>query len=333
METHNSFNQSKGKDRPKLLVLCLLTSLLLHVVLVLSLPKQQLHPSVPILDQQQPTIVRLVDKPKPLKKLEYELDQKLPETESKPPEQASRLAEQNQRVEKEQAPKGEDFRDQQARKKVTPPRPAAPRKKPVIAKQKPLPATPKPSPAAPKPAPKRPTSKTGTLAKQQPGIAAKQPPPSVSKQLPSLDLLTQLTPNTLERLAKSERAVQEKIKQREDVDEGDTVWLNLERGMLISFFRRFRNQVEGVWNYPAAAAQREIQGILQLKITVNRKGELLDVDLVKSSGYDILDFEAIQAVYRAAPFGPLPKHYPHPDLKINAHFRYQITGKYIYGRH
>ena len=102
--------------------------------------------------------------------------------------------------------------------------------------------------------------------------------------------------------------------------------------MLISFFRRFRNQIEGVWNYPSEAVQHGIEGILLLKITVARNGELLDVDLLRSSGSDILDYEAIQAIYRAAPFGPLPKYYPHPDLKINAHFRYQITGKYIYGR-
>ncbi|MCF6180076.1 MAG: energy transducer TonB [Geopsychrobacter sp.] len=75
-----------------------------------------------------------------------------------------------------------------------------------------------------------------------------------------------------------------------------------------------------------------MQGILLLKITVDTKGELLDVELMKSSGSDLLDYEAIQAVYRAAPFGPLGKHYPHPELKIMAHFRYMLSGKYIYGK-
>ena len=74
-----------------------------------------------------------------------------------------------------------------------------------------------------------------------------------------------------------------------------------------------------------------VEGTLELLITVDKQGELLDVDLRRSSGSDILDFEAIQAVYRAAPFGPLTKHYPHEKLHIRANFRYSIVGKYIYG--
>jgi protein TonB len=102
--------------------------------------------------------------------------------------------------------------------------------------------------------------------------------------------------------------------------------------MLVSFFRRFHDQVELVWNYPAVAARNGIEGILELLIIVDRKGELIDVDLLHSSGSDILDYEAIQAIYRAAPFGPLTKHYPHPQLKMHVYFRYTLGGKSIYGQ-
>ncbi|MDA3904019.1 MAG: TonB C-terminal domain-containing protein, partial [Desulfuromusa sp.] len=68
------------------------------------------------------------------------------------------------------------------------------------------------------------------------------------------------------------------------------------------------------------------------EIIVNQKGELIDVIPMHTSGSDLLDFEAIQAVYRAAPFGPLTKHYPHEKLKIRAYFSYRISGQYIYGR-
>jgi len=69
-----------------------------------------------------------------------------------------------------------------------------------------------------------------------------------------------------------------------------------------------------------------------LLIIVDQKGELIDVDLMQSSGSGLLDFEALQAVYRAAPFGPLTKHYPHEKLNIRAYFSYRISGQYIYGR-
>ena len=85
-------------------------------------------------------------------------------------------------------------------------------------------------------------------------------------------------------------------------------------------------------SYPAEAAARGEQGTLLLKIIVDRSGELIDVDLLQSSGSDQLDYEAIQAVYRAAPFGPITSHYPHQQLNIMAYFSYQLGNKYIYGQ-
>lgn len=321
MDAANQFIPKTPKDRPALLALCLFFSVLLHLLVVLLLPIEKLRSDSPITKQQEPTIVRLVDKPASIEKKEYELDQKPLKPAPEPPEKSSRLAEENQIVKKETAPKGEDFRDQTA--------------KPFIAPSvKPTPVPPKPTPpqttaAVPTEAPKLPTTPTGRLPSQQ---TQPQSPAQPAKPLPSLEQLTQLTPDTLNRITSADREMSEKIKKREGIEEGDTVWLNLKRGLLISFFRRFHNQIEGVWNYPQKALENEIQGTLLLKITVNKDGELLDVDLLKSSGSDLLDFEAIQAVYRAAPFGPLGKHYPYPDLKIMAHFHYTITGKYIYGK-
>ncbi|PLX97890.1 MAG: hypothetical protein C0622_12160 [Desulfuromonas sp.] len=123
-----------------------------------------------------------------------------------------------------------------------------------------------------------------------------------------------------------------RTKERDDIEIGDTVWLNLEQGLLVSFFRRFHDKIEGVWNYPQEALADEVEGKLELLIIIDKKGELLDVDLVRSSGSDLLDFEAIQAVYRAAPFGPLSSYYPHEKLKIHATFQYTISGKFIYGK-
>ncbi len=161
-------------------------------------------------------------------------------------------------------------------------------------------------------------------------------PPQISQPPTPPPILTreQLLPDTrtLSQIASGSAADRNRVKQRDDVEVGDTIWLNLQHDLLVSFFRRFSDQVERVWNYPAEAAVKGIEGTLELLIIVNRQGELIDVDLRQTSGSDILDYEAIQSVYRAAPFGPLTKHYPHEQLKIRAHFRYMITGRYIYGR-
>lgn len=147
-----------------------------------------------------------------------------------------------------------------------------------------------------------------------------------------MEQLTQLSPETLNRINSNEKAAQERIKKRDDLETGDTVWLNLQRGDLISFFRRFHNQVELVWNYPQRAIENEIQGVLLLKVTIDPSGELKDVELIRSSGYEILDSTAIRAIFTAGPFGPLPSQYPYPDLKFYAHFSYSLGGQFIYGK-
>jgi protein TonB len=311
MHSLNESTPNKAKDRPSLLILCLILSVVLHLLVVFSITQQE--PSKAELQTQldKPTIVQLVDKPQQAEKVDYELDQ-IPAKPTPEAPETSRLAEANQRVEKETAPKGEDFRDQKAQ---------------IVPQQQPQAGSSANADTAPAVEPRQSEQQVN-----HPIQAEGNRPAPQSNPLPSIQKLTQLSPDTLSRISRNEQVLQEKIKQREGLETGDTVWLNLQRGLLISFFRRFRNQIEGVWNYPREAIEKEQQGTLLLKITVDKEGELLDVDLLNSSGSDILDFEAIQAVYRAAPFGPLGKHYPHPDLKIMAHFHYHLTGKFIYGR-
>lgn len=329
MQKTNPFTRSSPADRPALLVICLSLSFLLHLLVALTLPLLRQQTPNHLLTEK-PTFVRLVDKPelkpKQNKPAEYELDQKPPRTEEPKPEQAKRLAERNQRVEKEQAPKGIDARDQQARQAVRVlPAPTVKPRKSQRKKSQPENKITKKKESYDVTAEKLPAEKRGAV--RTPPQTEQRP-----KHLPTLEQLTRLAPRTLDRLAKEDSSAREKIKQRDDVAQGDEVWLNLEEGLLISFFRRFRNQIEGVWNYPVKAAENGIEGVLLLKITVKRDGVLEDVDLLNSSGSDLLDYEAIQAVYRAAPFGPLPKQYPYPEVKIYAHFSYRIANKFIYGR-
>ena len=332
MHTPSTFSRFKRTDRPALLVICLAFSLLLHLSIAILLPLLPPSATQRFLDQK-PTFVRLVDKPAPLpketKKTEYELDQHPPQQNQLQPEKAERLAERPQRVEKEQAPKGIDTKDQRAISA----NPVSTNSSETVAARKP------PGNANEKSSNNNqversydtPSEKEPELNLDRSRASAKSKQQS-SKEFPPLEQLLRLPQSTMDRLAKEGRATSEKIKQRDDIQEGDEVWLNLEQGLLISFFRRFRNQIEGVWNYPIKAAENGVEGVLLLKITIDREGQLLDVDLLNGSGSDLLDYEAIQAVYRAAPFGPLPKQYPHPELKINAYFKYMLGGKYIYGR-
>ena len=352
-------------NRIRLFYLCLVLSLIFHTLVVLGI--YFFKSDEVITFAEQPTIVKLVDFPqkaqeRPLtqedKSRDYEVDP-VPATDNTPPKiESQRKADRNQQVEQEQAPEGEDTRDETTQLPVLI-EPSAPPKQPLqsqptkqpqaepTAGQEPreqqtdtkiketitpdwldsatLQTKPDSEPI-PEPAPE-PATKT---------VSEPVPAPETAPEAPQQPILSpdQLFPDarTLSRIAQGKMGDQNRTKLRDELEIGDTVWLNLQNDLLVSFFRRFRDRIERVWNYPKAAAQQGMEGTLELLIIVNREGELIDVLPTKGSGSDILDLAAIQAVYAGAPFGPLSEHYPHQQLKIRAYFSYRISGHYIYGR-
>jgi protein TonB len=308
----------KTAGLPQYLIFCLLLSFLLHLLLIWLLPRFAAEPEPPA---PQPTYVTLEEyPPRPQSAPQkLELDEP-PRPDQEAPEQADRLAETNRKVETEMAPRGEDTRDRPALQAPAETAPAA--------------AVPPSPPDGPS---RRTEKKPAATAPHKPRETGLLPPepageeqPALPGSSPSLADLTRPTPDTLQRMARTEQ--RGRIKNREELLEGDAVYLNLQQDYLLSFFKRFSNRIEAAWNYPVEAARRSEQGTLLLKITVTRQGQLLDVDLLDSSGSDALDYEAIQAVYRAAPFGPVTSHWPHEQMKIYAHFQYTLSNRYIFGR-
>ncbi|WP_062263286.1 energy transducer TonB [Endozoicomonas arenosclerae] len=68
----------------------------------------------------------------------------------------------------------------------------------------------------------------------------------------------------------------------------------------------WRQKVEriGNLNYPAQARQQKLYGELRLMVAINRDGTLSNVEILKSSGYNVLDDAAIRIVRLAAPYAP-----------------------------
>jgi protein TonB len=64
-----------------------------------------------------------------------------------------------------------------------------------------------------------------------------------------------------------------------------------------------------VKRYPQSARRRGQEGIPQVQFSLDRQGKVLAVTLVKSSGVDALDEEAVKMVWRVDRFPP------HPDGK------------------
>jgi protein TonB len=279
-------------------------SLLLHLLLAVLLPQLRLLPEAPA---RAPVFVDLVPPPPrtPAPSRERELDLP-PALETPRTRPARRLGPTDRQVERETAPKGEMPEDRRA---------AAPRVAPA-----PPGAAARPETPALPPAPlSGPAAEEGTLPGAPPAPAAR----------PSKETLMASASGAAARVAEQQVA-EWRRKHRAEVEKGEAVWLDTERDLLISFFKRFRDNIYGVWNYPRRSAERGEEGTCLLRVTINRDGSVHEVRLVESSGYDALDQEAMAAVRKGAPYGALPRAYEEEALNIFAFFQYTLTRRYIY---
>jgi TonB family protein len=60
--------------------------------------------------------------------------------------------------------------------------------------------------------------------------------------------------------------------------------------------------IERTKSYPRLARERGMEGVVRLRFKLNAAGDVETMEVLKSSGYEILDSASIRAVYRAVPF-------------------------------
>lgn len=73
-----------------------------------------------------------------------------------------------------------------------------------------------------------------------------------------------------------------------------------------SYRARVRQAVDERKHYPRMARRLELEGRVVVAFTVGAEGRLADLRLVESSGSELLDEAALEAVRQAAPFPPFP---------------------------
>ena len=76
-----------------------------------------------------------------------------------------------------------------------------------------------------------------------------------------------------------------------------------------AYMEAWRAKVEriGNINYPNKAREKGLSGNLSLDVSLRQDGTVKEINIRRSSGYDVLDDAAIQIVKLAAPFAPFPK--------------------------
>jgi protein TonB len=109
----------------------------------------------------------------------------------------------------------------------------------------------------------------------------------------------------------------------------DSVTLDTDEFKFISYNRWLKIKVESVLRYPELAAMSGYQGTLYIKFDILKDGTLSNLELLKSSGYKILDDEALRAIRASAPFQPLPDDWHMERYSIRAAVLFYLNEAYI----
>ena len=114
-------------------------------------------------------------------------------------------------------------------------------------------------------------------------------------------------------------------------DNDEAVHLDTKEPKYVSYFTSIKRAIEVVWEYPEPALRQGLQGRLILQFTILGNGQLEGARLVRSSGFPILDQEAMRAVQAASPFHQIPPSIGKSRLDIVASFEYH-DNRLKYGR-
>jgi len=100
------------------------------------------------------------------------------------------------------------------------------------------------------------------------------------------------------------------------------VSLNTRDPVYVTYFNKIKQSIESQWEYPEMALRYGLQGKLALEFTISGNGQLEQIRLIRSSGSQLLDGEALRAIKAAAPFPPIPPWIKPNPLSISASMEY-----------
>jgi periplasmic protein TonB len=198
-------------------------------------------------------------------------------------------------------------------------------------------SSPSPEPAHPpaKDAPRRPTKAPARIAKraappiaEKPAIPKETPPPKEPKreeprfaareQIPNQAIVAERPLPTLKELLPPVGWSTEG--QSRGID--GPIRLDTNNPQYVTYFNSIKRAIEVVWQYPELALRYGLQGRLLLEFSILGNGNLEGAKIVRSSGSNLLDEEALRAVKTAAPFGPIPPWIGRNRVDIIASFEY-----------
>ena len=91
----------------------------------------------------------------------------------------------------------------------------------------------------------------------------------------------------------------------------------------VPYMRELQRRIKRNWHPPRRDESKRVQVLFKL----NKKGDLLRLNISKSSGNIEADDAALEAIKMSAPFRPLPPEYQGSDIDIQFTFDYNVFNK------
>ncbi|MEH1860452.1 MAG: TonB family protein, partial [Nostoc sp.] len=92
---------------------------------------------------------------------------------------------------------------------------------------------------------------------------------------------------------------------------------------ITSYLNQLQQQVKQQWLPEVSQSSRRTV----LNFTINRSGQLSNLQLAQTSGFSVTDQAALNAIQRSAPFAPLPTGYTSNQLPIQFTFDINVYGQ------
>lgn len=128
------------------------------------------------------------------------------------------------------------------------------------------------------------------------------------------------------------KEIEEVIEEvKKDFPEPDLLDEELKKSLL-RYQDSIKQKIQEIKNYPRWALRAKHQGIVQIVFNVLSSGEVSGLKLVRSSGFDELDHEALESVKRAIPFSSFPERLAEDKIRIEIEIVFALEGKHFINR-
>ena len=105
----------------------------------------------------------------------------------------------------------------------------------------------------------------------------------------------------------------------------DIVELGDKQTKYYSYLKHLKRKIEQHWTYPRDAYMKKEKGASVIRFSITESGNLADLFIVGSSGYESLDGEALRVIRSSCPFNPLPAQFNLSKLHVIARFQYTLA--------